>query len=229
MDHVYAFGEFPNLDCQMYVIEDAGNLMVIDMGNGYSLDPFLAAFEQVGLKPQKITTVLITHEHLDHVLGLYPLLQMYAKQNIQIYAHPITAAILREGDEQKICPDMLGISASQFGVEIKPLKVNTIDFKTGFSFGSIHLDIFETLGHSLGSVSYYEPRLKILWPGDVIFPHGSFGRYDFPGGDLKKLQNSIKLLSGLDVEYLCAGHMEPTRNGKKHIQNSLKVIMSLYD
>jgi hydroxyacylglutathione hydrolase len=213
----------------MYVIEDAGKLLLIDMGNGSSLDPFLAAFEQVGLNQKNITTVLITHEHLDHVLGLYPLMRLFNNQNIQIYAHPITAAILREGNEEMICPSMLGISASQFGVEIKPLKVETVDYKKGFTFGSIHFEIFETPGHSLGSVSYYEPKLKILFGGDVVFPHGSFGRYDFPGGDLKKLQNSIKVLSGLDVEYLCAGHMEPVRNGKRHIQNSLKVIMSLYD
>jgi glyoxylase-like metal-dependent hydrolase (beta-lactamase superfamily II) len=228
VENVYYFGEFPNLDCSMYILKNAKDeLMLIDTGNGLSFDPFIEGITKLGLTIKNIKQVLITHEHLDHVLGLYVLMSNYKNSELKIYAHPTTASILQEGDEDKICPGALGISAAMFGVEIKPLSVEILNLKEGHKFGNFNFQLFETPGHSLGSISFYEPQQKLLFPGDVVFPQGSFGRYDFPGGSLSKLQNSIKILSELDVSYLCAGHMDAVANGTKHIKASLKNIMSM--
>ncbi len=63
--------------------------------------------------------------------------------------------------------------------------------------------------------NYYFP---VMW----FFLGVILGRYDLPGGSLQQLQNSIQKISELDVETLCAGHMEPTENGNANIQRSLK-------
>jgi glyoxylase-like metal-dependent hydrolase (beta-lactamase superfamily II) len=227
MENLWYFAEFPNLDCSMYMLKNReGEIMVIDAGNGMSLDPTLAAMDDLGLKSQNIKKILITHEHLDHVLGLYPLLKMLPTPP-EIIAHPITARILEEGDEYKICPRELGISPDYFGVNIVPLKVTPINIGDVISFGEFRFQTIETLGHSLGSVTYYEPGQKLLFPGDVVFPQGSFGRYDFPGGDLEVLRASIKRLAELDVSVLCAGHMNFVNNANKHIAASLRNIQSM--
>lgn len=227
IENLYYFSEFPMLDCSMYVLQNSeGNLTLIDAGNGSSLDKTIDSMESLGLKSKNIKNVLITHEHLDHVLGLYPLVEMLPEKP-KIYAHPQTAKILQDGDEEQICPGSLGISAAEFGVEIKPLEIKSIEHGNKWQFGSFDFTAIQTPGHSVGSITYYDEGNKILFPGDVVFPQGSFGRYDFPGGDLTKLQQSIKTLAELDVKYLCAGHMQFVENGSKHIQRSLQNIMSM--
>jgi hydroxyacylglutathione hydrolase len=225
MDHLYYFGESPMLDCSIYLLENnSGELLLIDTGNGASLDATLESMQKLNFNPKKITHVLLTHEHLDHVLGLYPLLKLLPKAPI-VHAHPITAAILQEGDEEKICPGAIGISAATFGVEIQPLQVQSLKEGELFQFGDFEFQILDTPGHSLGSLTYFDSKHKVIFPGDVVFPEGSFGRYDFPGGSLDILRSSIKKLADLDVEHLCAGHMYPVDDGKRNIQLSLQNAM----
>ncbi len=217
------------LDCNIYALKDKDDkLCIIDTGNGRSMDPTIEALTKFDLNPKNITTVLITHEHLDHVLGLYALVDMLGKDSIEIYAHPLTAKILREGNEEKIAPRSLGISAANFGVEISKLDVEDLNMAKTFSFGEFEFKMYDTPGHSEGSVSFYDPSHKLLFPGDVVFPQGSFGRYDFPGGDLSILQKSVGKLNELKVDNLCAGHMPPViGSANKSIARSYKNIRSI--
>ena len=68
---------------------------------------------------------------------------------------------------------------------------------------------------------------KILIPGDLVFTGGSFGRYDFPGGSLDALIESIKFVNELDVKYLLPGHMGISDNGNQQIDYSYKMVQSL--
>ena len=79
----------------------------------------------------------------------------------------------------------------------------------------------------MGSISYYDSDNKILIPGDLVFTGGNFGRYDFPGGSLKLLTESIKFVSNLNVKFLLPGHMDVSSNGNLEIQNSLRMIESI--
>ena len=113
-------------------------------------------------------------------------------------------------------------------MEIRPLEVKAIEIGESIQFGDWTFQTYDTPGHSLGSVTFYEPTQKWLFPGDVVFPQGSFGRYDFPGGSLSKLQISIQRIADLDVDLLAAGHMTPVRsNANQSIRISLMNIMSL--
>ncbi|WP_054847981.1 MBL fold metallo-hydrolase, partial [Methanoculleus chikugoensis] len=51
-------------------------------------------------------------------------------------------------------------------------------------------------GHTPGGICLYAEAAKILFSGgDTVFTGGSFGRYDFPGGDRTALAASIERLS----------------------------------
>ena len=65
--------------------------------------------------------------------------------------------------------------------------------------------VINTPGHSPGSVCLYWLDNKVLFTGDVVFNQG-VGRTDLPGGNGLELKESIKLLSGLEVEHLLTGH-----------------------
>ncbi len=228
---VYYFRESQMLDCNMFILKDpeTDKFCLIDTGNGQSLAGFKSGLETLGLDLSNLQKILITHEHLDHILGLYTILEELGDSKPEIYVSKVTQQILALGDEAQICPRSLGISAGHFGVSIVPIQ-NTHALAEGdtFSFGTFSFQVIETPGHSPGSITLYEPNHKLLFPGDVVFPQGSFGRYDFPGGSLSILTKSIQRITELDVDVLCAGHMSPvTRNASQQIQISYKNISSM--
>ena len=227
---VYHFEESPMLDCNQFIISDKskGELALFDSGNGLSLNGLFEGMNNLGLDFRKITKVFLTHEHVDHVLGLYTLLKTLKSNPPEIYAYGETADILEHGNESKIFPGNLGISPKMFNLEIIPLEIKKMNTNETVNIGSeFTFQIYYTPGHSQGSVCYYEPNKKILIPGDLVFTGGSFGRYDFPGGSLDALIESIKFVNDLDVKYLLPGHMGISDNGNQQIDYSYKMVQSI--
>ena len=227
IENLFYFSELQMLDCNMYVLkDDVGGLTLIDLGNGLSMKPLIASLEQLGFNPKNISKILITHEHLDHIMGIYPIMELLKDNPPEIFAHPYTADLLEEGDEKKVVPALFGVSAKTFGLTVVPIKnITRINENDEIKIGNFNLRVIYTPGHSKGSISFYEMNNKILFPGDVVFPHGSFGRYDFPGCSLKDLKKSINRLADLDTIILCSGHMPPVeRDANSQIAKSKKNI-----
>jgi hydroxyacylglutathione hydrolase len=230
VDNLYFFDENQMLDCNQYILvnPDTEEISLFDAGNGLSLNGLVEGMQKIKLNYKHISQIYLTHEHVDHVLGLYPLMKLLEGNPPKIYAYGETAQILKKGNESKIFPGNLGITSSMFGVEIIPLEIidlkdhSDIQVTPDFSF-----KIYYTPGHSLGSISYYDPKNKILIPGDLVFTGGSFGRYDFPGGSLEVLTESIKFVNNLDVNYLLPGHMGISSNGNQDIAYSYRMVCSI--
>lgn len=230
IDDLFFFPETQMLDCNQYLIDNRENdeLILFDAGNGKSLEALFEGMKNIGYDYNKIKKVYLTHEHVDHVLGVYELLKKMNDKPPEIYAYEKTAKILREGNESEIIPAGLGITSHMLGVDIKP--INVIDIKNNDQIilnSEFSFKIYFSPGHSQGSIVFYEPEKKILIPGDVVFTGGSFGRYDFPGGSLNQLQKSIDFISNLDVIYLLPGHMNISDNGNEQIEYSNKMVHSM--
>ncbi|HDZ18794.1 MAG TPA: MBL fold metallo-hydrolase [archaeon] len=230
LKNLFYFVENQMLDCNQFIIRDpdSNELTLFDGGNGISLQGLFRGMGKFNLDYQNITKVFLTHEHVDHVLGLYPLIKTLEENPPDIFAYGETVNVLRSGKKENICPDILGIDLNMFGIEILPLKVNDLtSFQEIGITDDFTFQIHYTPGHSMGSICYYEPLKKILIPGDLVFTGGSFGRYDFPGGSLNKLIDSIKSVNNLDVKYLLPGHMGISDNGNQQIELSYKMIQSI--
>lgn len=231
IENLYYFNENPMLDCNQYIIQDSESdeLTLFDAGNGISLKGLIDGMSELDLEFQNITKVYLTHEHVDHVLGLYPVMNLLKDRPPEIYAYGEAAKILQKGDESKIFPGNLGIGASMFNVKVVPLIVkDLIDIKSVKVNRDFNFQIFYTPGHSLGSISYYEPNKKILIPGDLVFTGGSFGRYDFPGGSLKTLIESIKFINNLNIKYLLPGHIGISTQGNQQVALSYRMAQSIW-
>lgn len=72
--------------------------------------------------------------------------------------------------------------------------------------GDSTLRVIHTPGHTPGSICLYEAQSKSLFSGDTVFPYGSVGRTDLPGGSSRDLIRSISRLVKLDVSVLYPGH-----------------------
>lgn len=231
IENLYYFNENPLLDCNQYIIKDSesNELTLFDAGNGISLKGLIEGMKELNFEFKDIKKIYLTHEHVDHVLGLYPLMNLLKDDPPEIYAYGETAKILQKGDDSKIFPGNLGIGPSMFDVNVVPLKVkDLIDIKSVKINDDFKFQIFYTPGHSVGSICYYEPNKKILIPGDLVFTGGSFGRYDFPGGSLKTMTESVKFANNLDVIYLLPGHMGVSNQGNQQIALSYRMIQSIW-
>lgn len=91
--------------------------------------------------------------------------------------------------------------------------------------GNSTLTALHTPGHNHNHLVFLGD--ETLFSGDLIFPGGSFGRTDVPGGSLEKLINSIKKVlekSSEETRELYPGHMQVVlNNAETNIKNSLKM------
>ena len=75
IDGVWLVGG-PNIsmseDATVFVIDFSGELIMIDTGAGRSARTLVRNIEGAGLDPKKISTVILTHCHIDHI-GAAPL------------------------------------------------------------------------------------------------------------------------------------------------------------
>ena len=158
------------------------------------------------LKPVK---VLLTHSHIDHILGNN---FVTGKYNIPIQMSRVETAMLMAAVEYG---KMWGIAA-----EPSPAPALFIEDETEISFGETALKTIFTPGHSPGSFSFLHVKSKNLVSGDVLFQQ-SIGRTDLPGGDYETLIRSIKeKLLVLDDEIVVhPGHGPATTIGDEKMNN----------
>ncbi len=69
-----------------HLLRDGETLILVDCG--MSFKRLKTLMDEVGVKPDDLSAVMITHDHLDHVRGLATLVKKLAKVGIPVFAHP---------------------------------------------------------------------------------------------------------------------------------------------
>lgn len=186
-----------------YIIyNDNKNAWLIDPGNmnakeTQTIEKFVL---DNGLNIQKI---LLTHAHIDHILGLQWAFDTY---KVPVLMHK----------EDKEVLDMFQISGMRFGIDLEHINVDLQYIEEG---DELELDgevftVYHVPGHSPGSVVYHNKIQKFIISGDVLF-EGSIGRTDLYKGNYEQLIEGIKSkLFVLDDETkVFSGHGNPTKIG----------------
>ncbi|HCM37698.1 MAG: Beta-lactamase domain protein [Candidatus Gottesmanbacteria bacterium GW2011_GWB1_43_11] len=150
--------------------------------------------------------VLATHGHFDHILAAFELQQAY-KIPFLISAKDVFL-VDRMQDSAKF---FLKISIPQM-----PPKIDAF-VKEGdrVNFGRLSLKVFETPGHTPGSVCFYHEDSKTMFTGDTLFK-SAVGRTDFSYGSSKNLQDSLQRLKHYPGKtQVYPGHGEATSLGEE--------------
>ncbi|MDD3622599.1 MAG: MBL fold metallo-hydrolase [Methanofollis sp.] len=147
---------------------------------------------------KEISTIVLTHTHYDHIAHLKELKDLC---HAEVCVHALDVRGLTD-DAPSLAPLFV---ARPPGVAPDRL------LKDGDMVGD--LEVIHTPGHTPGGISLYHREEKLLFCGDTIFPGGSFGRYDFYGGDRVSLVRSVERLAALEVEGLYPGHGTPVEEG----------------
>jgi hydroxyacylglutathione hydrolase len=155
------------------------------------------------------TLLVNTHCHIDHVLGNAFIAKKY---NLPLHLHQ---------NELETYKDT-GRWAKMFGMVVEEIPEPQIYINEGqtLNFGNTSLQILHTPGHSIASLSFYEPISKQLISGDVLF-YMSIGRTDLPGGNFDTLISSIKTKLFLlpDETMVHSGHGPTTSIGFEKVNN----------
>ena len=191
-----------------YLVISDDKCIIIDPGNYYheENDTIKKYIDEKSLEPQFI---LITHAHIDHVLGIDFLSKEYS---LDTYIPSSEKEIYN--NIPSYAP-IFGMSNYNHNSNIK-----LIEYGNDIVFGNIKIKTLFLPGHSPGHLGYYFEREMICFSGDVLFKN-SIGRTDLPGGDFDTLISSIKnSLFRLDKDVIIyPGHGVSTTINDEMIDN----------
>lgn len=178
------------------------NAWLIDPGN--SNEQETRAIENfISEKGLKVRKILLTHAHIDHVMGL-----QWAFDTFKV---PV---VMHQEDKEVL--DMFQISGMRFGMNLNHIQADLEYINEG---DELDLDgetfaVYHVPGHSPGSIVYHHKNQKFMISGDVLF-EGSIGRTDLYKGNYEQLISGIKnKLFILDDEtQVFSGHGNSTTIG----------------
>jgi glyoxylase-like metal-dependent hydrolase (beta-lactamase superfamily II) len=182
-----------------------GEACVIDPGD--EPDEILALARDMGVR---ITRVLASHAHLDHILAARAIVE--ATQ----------APFLLHQQDLFIAESLPATARAWLGQEVPPAPTPDALPTDGqdIEIAGTSLRVLHTPGHTPGSVCLYAADAGLLFSGDTLFRE-SIGRTDLPGGNTAQILASIaeRLLSLPDDTRVLPGHMQETTIGHERAHN----------
>lgn len=190
--------------------EATGEAVIIDPGDGVG-----EIIEQVRRQKAKVTSILLTHAHLDHVSGVARAKREF---DVPVWLHKddlfLYNGVIQQG--------------RMFGITIEPQPAIDHFYAPNqrLTFGRYIVDVRHTPGHCPGGVCLAIGREgapdddRELFVGDTLFA-GSIGRTDLPGSSLDVLLASIRqqLLVFPETTIVHSGHGLDTTVGVERATN----------
>lgn len=178
-------------NCSVFGDESTREAIVIDPG-----DEIEAIEEILSRHGLRVTAIVITHAHIDHIGGAA---KLKARTGAPVHMH---------ADDQ-ILYDHLEMQAAWIGVATPTQTEIDTPARDGdtLALGSTDFHVLHTPGHTPGSISLWIPSETRLVAGDTLFRE-SIGRTDLPGGDSREILRSIhtKLLTLPEGTQVIPGH-----------------------
>jgi glyoxylase-like metal-dependent hydrolase (beta-lactamase superfamily II) len=199
-------------DGAIYLL-DLDELVLVDSGAGIGFEQTVKNIEAVGLNPVKISAVILTHCHMDHIGGAPLFRHQFGSQ---IVIHALDADIIERGDQHMTAAWCFGVFLKPYSIDIK-LRGE----KGEILFGDQTLSWVHIPGHSPGSIAVYfdTGEKRVLFGQDISAPLLD----DFKCDPLA-WRNSMDKLLALEADILCDGHagiIRPRNRVRAYIQNSI--------
>ena len=196
--HVLPLGDYQT---NTYIVHDSGSKTCVVIDPGYEASVILNKVAALGLT---VDAILLSHGHFDHVGAVEAIVSStgcalwMSQADWSQFRNPVTAYFFPLAN----C-DFTEVSFCEEGQQIQA--------------GGLTFTVFETPGHTQGSVCYLCETA--LFSGDTLFA-GSCGRTDLPGGDWNTLMASLGRLAGIEADLaVYPGHGESTTLAREKMYN----------
>jgi hydroxyacylglutathione hydrolase len=191
-------------NCFIARAKGSDHAIVVDPGD--EAERILAAIEELGVE---VDAILLTHTHFDHIGAVAPVARA---TGAPVWCPEIEVPVLADINAFVPWPG--------FGPFENYDADHTIAGGEHLSLAGLEIDVIFTPGHSPGHVTFAIPDGAALFSGDVLF-EGSIGRTDLPGGDGRRLLQSIaELVEAYPEETtVFPGHMGITTLGAERATN----------
>ncbi|MCB0909463.1 MAG: MBL fold metallo-hydrolase [Nocardioidaceae bacterium] len=199
----------PLLRANTWLVRGRDRDLLVDSGLGIlPIRPVVLALT-AGREP----TVVLTHDHLDHMGGAHEFTDVGAHpaespERPRGSLHgPTLASMLGVRDE--LPESLLGSDAERWvdsdGYRLLPVRPSTaLEDGDSIDLGDRVLQVLHLPGHSPGSIALLEPDTGTLFSGDVVYDDEPLD--DLVRSDRPSYVASMRRLLDLDVRVVHAGH-----------------------
>jgi glyoxylase-like metal-dependent hydrolase (beta-lactamase superfamily II) len=182
-------------DAAIYVLDFDGHAALVDAGTGRGQRRLLDHLATVGVRPEHIEFLLLTHCHYDHTGGARDLRE---KLGCLVVAHELDAGFLEYGDNEVT-------AASWYGATLYPCPVDRrlSGPRQTLALGERSITALHIPGHSPGSLAY----LTESGGQTVLFGQDVHGPLDVRlHSNRTDYRASLERLLALEADILCEGH-----------------------
>jgi hydroxyacylglutathione hydrolase len=203
----------------IHIVVERGHAAIVDTGGSRSAPRVIAALERLGVPPQHVDYVILTHVHLDHAGGAGALMQLFP--NAQLTVHPRGARHII--DPLRLIEGTIAVYGEPFMdrvygavVPVQAERVIETAHESRIVFQGRELVVFDTPGHARHHVCIWDAKAGAIFTGDTfglaytelddarqryIFPTTSPTQFDPDAA-----HRSLDLITGLAPEAAYLAH-----------------------
>jgi len=214
---VWCFRRPSYFACSYLVIDAAGRATAVDVGMDSNAEDFLDGLKAVGVTPDRLKSVLLTHWHNDHSAGAAFLQREFG---VRVYYDAGDSPFLTRKKATRGIRGWLGRHVPEEGIlvllrglleEAAPEAVEADRFVADGEVVEHAFRVLATPGHTNGHVAYIHESRRTLFCGDALAVVGKnlrlMARPVTP--NLTAARASALRLLREPVEMICPGHRAP--------------------
>ncbi|WP_328297144.1 MBL fold metallo-hydrolase [Streptomyces sp. NBC_00435] len=195
---------------QAYLWRDGGALTLIDAGHAGSAAAIEGAIRSLGLRPERLERIVLTHCHGDHTGGAG---ELAARWGAEVLAHVLDAPVIR-GERPVPEPVLLDWELPLYTHALANLPeapATRVDRELvdgevlPFGDGAV---VVHAPGHTPGSIGVHLPAHGVLFTGDCVAAVGQvmLGVFNV---DRAGAVDTFRRLASLSPSVACFGHGDP--------------------
>lgn len=227
----------------VYLLRQGDRLALVETGTNHTVPHILARIEQLGLTPEHLDYIILTHIHLDHAAGAGALMQLCP--NAQLIVHPRgarhmaepaklqagTVAVYGEEQYQALYGELIAVDAA---------RITEADDGFELDFNGRRLSFIDTPGHALHHVCIYDELSGGVFTGDTFGL--SYRQLDSEAGnflfvtttpvhfDPQAMKTSIERILAFEPQWIYLTHygrIRPSESNVKQLLDSLQAHVDI--
>lgn len=218
------------------VLRSERSLTLVDPGPSSCLDTLRSKLGDMGVGISDVTSLLLTHIHLDHAGATGSILQ--ENPDVEVYVH-------ERGAPHMVDPSKLLASATRlYGADMDRLwgdfipvpedRVHALQGGEVVTTGERELEVAYTPGHASHHVSYFDPTTRVAFVGDTAGIRTGPERLAMPPTpppdiDIEVWRESIERIRAWRASTLFITHFGPHEEPDAHLDDLLRHLDAMSD